>query len=198
MNDLLKSFKNIKAGIKVLKSDSKLIYDKEKEISIGENNSEKIIELPELNDKSNLFFIDLELKDSSDKLVSDNFYWIPGKEDVLDFKNSTWYYTPVKTPADLKEINNLPRANINYNAKFSSNNQNVEITLENTSDKIAFFIELKVVNEKTGESFLPVFWTDNYISILPHSKKTIKGTFKNPLDKKPKLIINGWNTNNTL
>ncbi len=198
INDYLKSFQNIKASVKILSSDSKLIYEKEKEISVEENISEKIIDLPELNDKSNLYFIDLELRNSDGNLISDNFYWIPKKEDILDFKNSTWYSTPVKTPADLTGINDLPKAVINCNEKFSGNNQSVEVTLENISDKIAFFIELKVTDEKTGESFLPVFWTDNYISILPHSKKTIKGTFKNPSGKKPKLIITGLNINNTL
>ena len=92
----------------------------------------------------------------------------------------------------------MPKAAISYIEKFAGDNKSVELTLENTSDKIAFFIELKVVDEKTGESFLPVFWSDNYISILPHSKKIIKGTFKNSSDKKPKLIINGWNIKNTL
>ena len=198
VNDFLKSFEDLKAGVKILNSDSKLIYEKEKEISIGENSSEKIIELPELKAKSNLYFINLELKNSEDSLISSNFYWIPKKEDVLDFKKSEWFYTPIKTPADLIEINNLPKAAISYIEKFAGDNKSVELTLENTSDKIAFFIELKVVDEKTGESFLPVFWSDNYISILPHSKKIIKGTFKNSSDKKPKLIINGWNIKNTL
>ena len=198
VNDFLKSFEDLKAGVKILNSDSKLIYEKEKEISIGENSSEKIIDLPELKAKSNLYFINLELKNSEDSLISSNFYWIPKKEDVLDFKKSEWFYTPIKTPADLIEINNLPKAAISYIEKFAGDNKSVELTLENTSDKIAFFIELKVVDEKTGESFLPVFWSDNYISILPHSKKIIKGTFKNSSDKKPKLIINGWNIKNTL
>ncbi len=198
VNDFIKSFEGIKASVKIFNPDSKLIYEKEKDISIAENTSKKIIDLPDLKDEPNLYFVNLELKDSSSNLISDNFYWIPAKEDVLDFKNSEWFYTPVKTAADLKEINNLPNATINYKAKFSANDQSVEVTLENTSDKIAFFIDLKVVDEKTGESFLPVFWSDNYISILPHSKKAIKGTFKNPLNKKTRLIINGWNINNPL
>ncbi len=199
VNDYYKDFKGIKAIVKVLNAVSSPVFQKEKEISIAENSSKKIIDMPALNG-SNLFFIKLELRDSTDSLISDNFYWVSSKEDSLDFKNSEWFFTPVKSYANLKEINNLPAATVNYSEKFTRNDngQNVEVTIENTSDKIAFFIELKVVNEETGESFLPVYWTDNYISVLPHSKKTIDGTFKNPLDKKPKLIINGWNINKTL
>ena len=156
--------------------------------------------MPEFKGNSKLFFIYLELKDASDNLISDNFYWISSKEDSLDFKDSKWFYTPMNSYADLKEINNLPPAKIIHKEKFKESNglQNVEVTLENISDKVAFFIELKVVDEKTGESFLPIFWSDNYVSVLPHSKKTIKGIFKNPLNEKPELIINGWNIIKTL
>jgi exo-1,4-beta-D-glucosaminidase len=200
VNDFLKSFNNIRASVKIFDTDSKLLYEKEKEISIEENSSKKIIDLPEFKDKSNLYFISLELKDSANNLISNNFYWVSAKEDILDSKSSEWFYTPVKSCADLKDINHLPAASINYSEKFTSENdkQNIEVTIENTSDKIAFFIELKVENEKTGQSFLPIYWTDNYISILPHSKKIVKGTFQNPLKEKPKLIVNGWNIQQTL
>ncbi len=196
VNDYYQSFNNLKANVKILNENSDIVYEKEKEVSINENTSNKIIDLSVLKDNSELFFIYLELKNASDKLISDNFYWISSKQDSLDFENSEWFYTPMKSYADFKEINNLPKAEISYTKKLISNGneQSVEATLENTSDKIAFFIELKVVDEKTGQSFLPAFWTDNYVSLLPHSKKIIKGTFQISSGKeKPKLIVNGWN-----
>ena len=196
VNDYYQSFNNLKANVKILNENSDIVYEKEKEISINENTSNKIIDLPVLKDNSKLFFIYLELKNASDKLISDNFYWISSKQDRLDFGNSEWFYTPMKSYADLKEINNLPKVEISHTEKLTSDGdeQSIETTLENTSDKIAFFIELKVVDEKTGQSLLPVFWTDNYVSLLPHSKKIIKGTFRVSSEKEtPKLIVNGWN-----
>ena len=196
VNDYYKDFNGIKSDIKILNADSKVIYEKEKEFSIDENSSKIIIDLPELNDTSKLFFINLALKDNSGNPISDNFYWISSKEDSLDFINSRWFYTPMKSYADLKEINNLPKTTIGYSEKYSTKNdeQNIEVTLYNNSDKLAFFIELKVVDQKTGKSFLPIYWTDNYISLLPHSRKKITGTFRMPNSKRsPQLIINGWN-----
>jgi exo-1,4-beta-D-glucosaminidase len=143
-----------------------------------------------------LFFINLELKDNSGNPISDNFYWISSKEDSLDFINSQWFYTPMKSYADLKEINKLPKTTISYSEKYISKNdeENIEVTLDNNSDKLAFFIELKVVDQKTGKSFLPIYWSDNYISLLPHSTRKITGTFRMPDNKHlPQLIINGWN-----
>jgi exo-1,4-beta-D-glucosaminidase len=196
VNDYYKDFSGLKSNVKILNADSKVIYDNETEFSINENNSIKITDLPAITETSELFFLNLALKDSSGKSISDNFYWISSKEDSLDFLNSQWFYTPMKSYADLKEINNLPKTTISYSEKYILKNdkQNIEVTLYNNSDKLAFFIELKVVDQKTGKSFLPIYWNDNYISLLPHSIKNITGTFRMPDNKQmPKLIINGWN-----
>jgi exo-1,4-beta-D-glucosaminidase len=196
VNDYYKNYNGLKSDIKILNAESKIIFEKGKEFSIDENSSIKIIDLPEINDTSKLFFINLELKDNSGNPISDNFYWISSKEDSLDFINSQWFYTPMKSYADLKEINKLPKTTISYSEKYISKNdeENIEVTLDNNSDKLAFFIELKVVDQKTGKSFLPIYWSDNYISLLPHSTRKITGTFRMPDNKHlPQLIINGWN-----
>jgi hypothetical protein len=43
--------------------------------------------------------------------------------------------------------------------------------------------------------FLPVFWEDNYISLLPKEKRVVMVEFdKESLDeKKPLLKVDGWN-----
>jgi exo-1,4-beta-D-glucosaminidase len=196
INDYYQDYNGLKSDVKILNKDSKVIFEKEKEFSIAENSSKRIIDLHDINDTSKLFFINLVLMDNSGKSISDNFYWISSKEDSLDFINSQWFYTPMKSYADLKEINNLPKTSISYSEKYISKNDrhSIEVTLYNNSDKLAFFIEMKIVDKKTGKSYLPIYWTDNYISLLPHSKRNITGTFRMPDHKHlPKLIINGWN-----
>lgn len=183
------------ASVKILDANSNILFEKEDKISADENASKKIFELPEINSKSNLYFINLELKDGSNNLVSDNFYWLSKVNDVLDSQSSEWFYTPIKTFGDLKEINNLPEANMSYTEKLVEENgeQLTEVELTNNSDKLAFFIELNVVNEDTNESILPVFWSDNYVSLLPNSQKKITGRFKKDKETKVKLVVNGWN-----
>ncbi|MFZ2284150.1 MAG: hypothetical protein WAV86_09760, partial [Lutibacter sp.] len=60
--------------------------------------------------------------------------------------------------------------------------------------KTGFFIHLKVVDE-FGDTVFPVFWDDNYISILPNEKRTIKCLIPENLflNGKTKLLISGWN-----
>lgn len=42
--------------------------------------------------------------------MSRNWYWIPAEEDVIDFPNGTWYYTPVERFADLTALTRLQEA----------------------------------------------------------------------------------------
>ncbi len=196
VNDYYKNFRSLSAGIKVLDVNSKVIFEKEEKFNIDENTSLKILDLPDIDSATNLQFINLELKDSSNKYISDNFYWVSLKEDVMNFDSSKWYYTPIESFGDLKEINDLPKTEISYTENFveEDDEQIVEVMLKNDSQKLAFFIELNVVNKNTNESFLPVFWSDNYVSLLPNTQKKITGRFrKTNKNEKPKLIVNGWN-----
>ena len=71
----------------------------------------------------------------------------------------------------------------------------VEVIIKNVSDKIAFFIELNLKGEKSGSSILPVFWDDNYVSLLPGEERTIKG-YVNRKDYQGDNVLfdyKGWN-----
>jgi len=47
------------------------------------------------------------------------------------------------------------------------------VQLENISSNIAFFMEMQLIDSKTGEVILPVIWDDNYISLLPKEKRSV-------------------------
>jgi exo-1,4-beta-D-glucosaminidase len=119
------------------------------------------------------------------------------KPDVLDYdaKVEPWpYYTPSKEFADLTALNSLPIAVVkfDYHTESTKQEQKITATLNNVGKTIAFFIELKISDKKTGETILPVFWEDNYVSLLPGEKRTIEATF--PATKGHiVLTINGWN-----
>lgn len=49
------------------------------------------------------------------------------------------------------------------------------IEVHNPTEKIAFFIELTLADKDTKEPITPVFWDDNYISLLPGERRTING-----------------------
>ncbi len=197
VNQKLDSFEDLVAEIKVLTHKSEVKLDRKLSVSAVANKSKKIFPLPDEIRNNELYFIDLRLKDKTGSLISNNFYWLSSDEDIMDYDNSLWFVTPIKKFADFTLLNSLPQAEVEISSEFKSteNKMNALVTLENTSDKLAFFIELKLVKEKSGECVLPVFWDDNYISLLPEEKRVIKARFdKETLEgQKPLIKINGWN-----
>ena len=84
---------------------------------------------------------------------------------------------------------------INTAHRFVNQNEKtlMQIDLENPADGIAFFIELSVKDSNTGLTLLPVFWEDNYISLLPGEKRRVGGWFFTKSDQKPMFEYQGWN-----
>jgi len=70
----------------------------------------------------------------------------------------------------------------------------VATTLTNSSSTLAFLIRLRVTNG--GNEVLPVFWSDNYISLLPGETRAETATF-NPRTLPPgsKVEVDGFNVN---
>ncbi|MFA6813889.1 MAG: glycoside hydrolase family 2 protein, partial [Bacteroidaceae bacterium] len=62
----------------------------------------------------------------------------------------------------------------------------------NPTDKIAFFVRL-ALKDRSGNLIFPIFWDDNYITILPGETKTISAILPEIRDKRMNLEINGWN-----
>ena len=72
----------------------------------------------------------------------------------------------------------------------------VKVKLHNTANTIAFGIELRIDKENSGQAVVPVFWDDNYISLLPGESRTISArVFTADLKGlRPVVRMNGWNT----
>jgi exo-1,4-beta-D-glucosaminidase len=140
----------------------------------------KLVELPVLEPKSPVYFLDLKLRDPRGQLVSQNFYWLSSKPDVLDPDKNTEPYMPNKSFADFTALAAMPRANVTVT--------------------VAFFIELQVNRGETLKPVLPVLWEDNYVSLLPGESKTVQASFSQAdLDgTRPTLAVTGWNLEATL
>ena len=46
--------------------------------------------------------------------------------------------------------------------------------IENSGDETAFFMRMKIANNKSGELMLPVFMDDNYFTLFPGEKRQIE------------------------
>ncbi len=196
INDYLYDANNLQAQIRVYDIKSNLLFEKNIATSALKDSSKSIFEMEEIQNLTSTYFMDLRLFDGEKIEISNNFYWLSTKEETLDYKADLGdfaYHTPSKEYADLTLLNTLPKVKLVVNSKHkkSDREQKFTIDLKNNSDKIAFLINLKLVEKESGEIILPVFWDDNFISLLAGEKRTIVATFRS--DAVAELKVEGWN-----
>ncbi len=164
-------------------------------VSVDEDAVKLVGFAPEPEGLTSTYFLKLELRGEGGESISDNFYWLSTKPDVLSWMGSTWYYTPAKSHADFKALNDLETIGIEARADFKNTESwgSAEVAVRNPSGSLAFMVRLKMV--AGGEEILPVFWEDNYFSLLPGEERTIKVEFPLPAakDNDPILEVGGWN-----
>lgn len=168
-------------------------------MTITENSSQMILELPSFENYSEVYFVHLAvIQDGMD--ISSNFYWLSQKNDVLDYEAElpSWYYhTPSKAFADFSSLNRLKEALISWEIETIETETTTifKALVENKTDVVAFFIEGRLVDKNTQLSILPAIWTDNYFSLLPREKRyiSVKVKTKDVAKKNPVLHFKAVN-----
>ncbi|HUQ01842.1 MAG TPA: glycoside hydrolase family 2 protein, partial [Kofleriaceae bacterium] len=117
--------------------------------------------------------VDLRLTDGGGREVSRNLYWLPKEPDVVDYEQANWLNAPTAKHADVSALRRLPVTSLAVRA--SRDSGVVAATLTNVSDRLAFFVELRLV-DATGADVLPVLWSDNYVSLLPGDVVSVRAT----------------------
>jgi exo-1,4-beta-D-glucosaminidase len=106
-------------------------------------------------------------------------------------------YTPQKDFADLTGLNSLPQVKLQLEAVGNTSGQSNElrVRIKNPSNSVAFMVHLRLYKRENGDDVTPVFWDDNYFSLLPGEGKTVAGTFS-PADlhlEQAALRVDGYN-----
>ncbi len=128
---------------------------------------------------SPLYFIKLDLTDASGNLLSTNFYWQHVAQDQFD------------------GLMNLPTVVLDAEAKARTEGDNtvVTVTLHNHTDHVALLSHLQLHQKKSGRRLLPVFYSDNYISLVPGESSTvsIEAATKELQGDLPLVELDGYN-----
>jgi len=200
VNNSLLDIKEHKAIIRILDINSREILKEVTPVSVNAESGKSIFQVPKSDKLSAVYFIDLRLLNADEKEISNNFYWLSAQKDVLDYDANVedWtYYTPSSKYADFTLLNTLPgvQLDVSYKIKKIDGNSVLTGSISNNNPSIAFFVELLLMNKNNGETILPVFWYDNYLSILPDEKRNIHAKYKGLglTEKDVQLKIKGWN-----
>jgi exo-1,4-beta-D-glucosaminidase len=194
--------KGTRVSAKIYSIDAKEKASREATLDLGPDSSTKAFDLPRPDGLTPTYFLKLELHDAAGKLLSDNFYWLSTKPDVLDWgKRKDTVYTPQKEFGDLTGLNSLPTARVAITRilQSSGRNSSLMVIAENKSDSVAFMVHPRLTRGKGGEDLTPIFWSDNYFSLLPGEKKTVTARFDfaSLQGAAPELVVEGWNVEPT-
>jgi exo-1,4-beta-D-glucosaminidase len=181
VNSNYKDFSGLQATAKLYNFDLKEILSKEAAVDIKSDESKKVIMLDAPKDP--VSFLKLMLYDNTGKEISSNFYWLSGNGDEK---------------ADFTSLNSLPEVELNYHvSELEAKNDKYSLTveIENPTASLAFFVNPKILKKSSRQMVLPIFWDDNYFSLLPQEKKQVKVEFssKDLGGEPPLLVIDGWN-----
>ena len=202
INGTYESIKGARVSAKIYSIDAKEKGSREATLDLAADSSIKAFDLPTPEGLTPTYFLKLELHDAAGKLLSDNFYWLSTKPDVLDWaKRTDTVYTPQKEFGDLTGLNNLPIAKvaITRGLDFSGRNPSFIVIAENKSDSVAFMVHPRLTRGKGGGDVTPIFWSDNYFSLLPGEKKAVTARFDSAElhGATPELVVEGWNVEPT-
>lgn len=193
VNETRQEIKDLKATVKILDAKSVTSLDLSLKLNAHPVSSEMIIPLDTIHGN---VFVNLSLHNAEGNMVAQNFYWLSDKPDEMDWDKTTWAYTPMKSYTEYSFLNHLPQSRViaSYTKEETDDNMIIKTRLSNPTDKIAFFISL-TINDDKAESICPVFWDDNYISLLPGEKRDIECRIPKQSLKSGNLNIqlNGWN-----
>jgi beta-mannosidase len=132
-------------------------------------------------DLSPVHFVKLELRDQQGQLVSDNFYWRarPDRED------------------DFTELEKMPTVPLDCQVVRHDEADKclLDVTLANRSDAVALLTHLQLRRGSSGQRVLPVFYGDNYVSLLPGEQRSIsiEAAAADLKGEEPAVAVDGWN-----
>ncbi len=127
---------------------------------------------------SAVHFVKVELRDKSGQLLSSNFYWRAQPDQ----------------PDDLTSLNQMPMVTLRATAVREGNQ--IHVTLSNPTAHVALMAHIQL-RSKSGERVLPIYYSDNYVSLVPGESKTITidaelGDDKD-LVQDAVIAVDGWN-----
>ena len=185
VNCFYHDFNGLIVKVKIFDFNMKQVSSNKMDANVAADTSQKIFTIETPKGISKVYFLKLELDDAKGKQISSNFYWLSSKGDEK---------------ADFTDLGKLPHAKINVKASSivqEGNSGKLTIKIINKSKGLAFAVNPIILKLKSKDPVLPVFWEDNYISLLPGEKRVVKVEFnmKNLDGERPLLKVDGWNTN---
>jgi exo-1,4-beta-D-glucosaminidase len=174
----------------------KELFTSETTLNVTADSVQRVFLIPEnlYTGTDRIFFIDLTLSDASGHILSRNFYWVPYTLTTFDFPKTDYTHTPATRHEDLTALANLPPAKVVARAEIenTSRGRELRVYLDNKSTALAFQLRA-AVRTSSGGLIAPVFWSDNWIELVPDESRTLTALLPDGAADDSIVQIDGWN-----
>jgi len=181
INNLPTAVGGAKVRATVYGLDGTVAWQKDFDVEAAGSAATKVGEMAWPEKLSPVHFVKLELRDSAGKMVSENFYWRAQPEHQDDL-------TALGDMPVVKLEAKVARRDVGGRSFF-------DVTLTNPGTQIALMAHVQLRGKKSGERVLPIYASDNYVSLIGGETKTITLDAA-AVDLKGEdglAVVDGWN-----
>ncbi|MCK3683607.1 glycoside hydrolase family 2 TIM barrel-domain containing protein [Maribellus sp. YY47] len=146
---------SLKVGATYFNLHGQQVHQEEFNASVAANSYQIEGKVNAARKPEGLWFLRLKLLDKEGKRVDENLYWLTGSQE------------------DFKQLESLKSVQLQGNTTAKSAGK-IALSIKNTDNETAFFTRIKCTNKTTGEMVLPVFYSDNYITLFPEESTEIE------------------------
>lgn len=179
INNLPAVIKQASARLTIYNLDGSVAYQRKFKVNATATAETSLGQVDWPTNLSTVHFVKLDLRNRHGKLLSDNFYWRSLKQD------------------DFRDLNDMPTVTLDANiSRHDAHGQCIlDVTLHNSSSHIALMTHLQLRRKKSGARVLPVYYSDNYVSLTPGETKTIsiEAALSELNGQIPLVMVDGWN-----
>ena len=185
INNTPQTLDGMESNVRVFNLDGTLKYEHRISVTAQPSSAADLGKIDWPKDLSPVHFVKLELHDRDGKIVSDNFYWRASPDH----------------PDDFTAIQSLPAAALQADITRRDNGGKclLDVKLSNPSSVVALMSHIQLRRKNSNERVLPVYYSDNYVSLLPGESRTIsvEAADQDLRGEEPMIALDGWNVTTT-
>jgi exo-1,4-beta-D-glucosaminidase len=195
VNDTDRKAEGLEAEVRVLSLEAEELLKRRLPLAAPPDSVSRVVQLSADEAWGPAWFLDLRLV-SSGETVDRSFYWLSQKRDVLDYPRRVqpWpFHTASLQYADFTSLNRLPPAEVEISLRSTHEGEwtRTTVSLENPGSTLAFFVEMVLLDSGERGPLVPVFWSDNDVSLLPGETRRLE--VRHPRREGTRLSVRGWN-----
>jgi beta-mannosidase len=181
INNLDAPLEKARAHLSIYNLDGTVAYQRDYDVSAAASVATALGAVEWPTGLSAVHFVKLELRDADGKLISENFYWRaqPEHQD------------------DLKALGEMPTVTLDAKVlrREVEGKSFFDVTLHNPGTQMALMTHLQLRRKGSNERVLPVYYSDNYVSLVPNESRTItiEAATAELKGEAALVVVDGWN-----